>query len=81
MFSNQPSYTVDSQTGSNGKVVPVLPGGGSRGIAPRILNLGARHIEWSTSCCIQSSCPHPGEITSDINGMGGWVGSRASLMF
>jgi hypothetical protein len=32
-------------------------GGGSRHIAPLILNLMARHIEWSMSCCSQSSHP------------------------
>ena len=56
------------------------PGEGSRGIVPLILNLRARHVWW-TSCCSQSPHPHPGEISSDTNGIGGWVGSRTSLMF
>jgi hypothetical protein len=47
---------------------------GSRGVAPLILNLRARHIVWSMSCCSQSPCPHPGEITFDTHRIGGWVG-------
>jgi hypothetical protein len=50
------------------------PGGGSRGTAPLILHLRARHIVWSMSCCSQSPCPNPGEITSDTHWIGGWVG-------
>jgi len=49
MFSDQASYTVDNKTGS-------------RGMAPLILNLKARHIDWSTSCCSQSSCPALGKL-------------------
>ena len=80
MFRNQASYAVDNKTGSNGKVVPVHEmkvRWGSRGIAPLILNLRARHIE----CCSQSPHPCPGEITSGTHQIGGWVGSRAGLMF
>jgi len=46
---------------------------GSSGIAPLILYLRARHIVWSMSCCSQSPCPHPEEITSDTHHIGGWA--------
>jgi len=81
IFRNQVSYTVDNKAGSNGKVVPVhemKARWGSRGIAPLILNLRARHIVWS--CCSQSLRLHPGEITSDTHRTGGWVGFRAGFM-
>ena len=46
---DQASDTVDNKTGSNGKIVPVhemKARWGFRGLAPLILNLRARHIEW-----------------------------------
>jgi hypothetical protein len=46
---------------------------GGRGIATLILNLRARHIVWSVSCCSQSPSPHHGETTSDTYRKGGWV--------
>jgi len=67
---DQSSYTVDSKTGSNAKVVHVhemKAGGGSRGTAPLILNVRARHIECSVTCCGQSPRPSPGLITSDTH--------------
>jgi len=55
--------------------------GGSWGVAAFILNLTARNIECSTSCCSQSPCPCLGVLASYILWMGGWIDSRPGLMF
>jgi len=56
-------------------------GGGSRGLAPFILNLKAGHIECSTSCCSHSLCQRLGVIVSDTHWTGGWMCFRTGLMF
>ena len=51
-------------------------GVGSTFMAPLILNLRARHFEFSTSFCSQSLRPHPRQITCDSYWIEGWLGSR-----
>jgi len=57
------------------------PGQGSRGIAPLILNLRARHSEWSNSCCRNSPSLALGKLPLNTHWIGCWVGSRADVMF
>ena len=57
------------------------PVGGRRGMAPFILNLRARHIEWSTSCCSHPLCQQLGIIASGTHWIREWMHFRTGLMF
>ena len=61
--------------------MPWRQGMWSRFIASLILNLRARHIEFSTLFCSQSPRPHPRQITCDSYWIEGWLGFRDGCTF